>query len=177
MCYLCSERCSCRGGVGDNWFVVIFDLNSSSCMGVCLFIRAIADKMALLSIFEASACLAVLLVFFVICGFTNNGRSIHRVIVLGRKTWLRRLCAISLSAPVLVVGSRVVASRAAPDPSRSLSLSLSLGMVTAGSAVFQVECFSFQVDFLLTLNCSSLLFVAFRIFHPDTSVGQQSRKS
>jgi len=50
--------------------------------------------------------------------------------------WSGRLCAISLSTPVLVVGTRVVATRAMPDLSRSLSLSLSLGAITAGSSIF-----------------------------------------
>jgi len=136
MCYLGGERCGCRWRVRDNQFVIVFDLNSVSCMSACLFAGTIADKMALLSTFKALASLLVLLVFFVICGFADNGRHIHSIIVLGRETWSRGLCAISWSAPILIVGSWVVATRATPDPSRGLSLSLSLGTISIEGPIF-----------------------------------------
>ena len=90
------------------------------------------NKVALLSTFEASTGLLVFLVFLVIGGFANNGRCIHCVIVSRGKAW-SRWCTISWSAPVLVVRSQVVASGAMPDPSRGLSLSLSLSVIVEGS--------------------------------------------
>ena len=177
MCYSCSERCSCRRGVRDDQFVIIFNLNGTSCMSACLFIWTIMDKMALLSAFKALACLIVFLVFFVICSFADNGRRIHSIIVLERKTWLRGLCVISWSTPVLIIGSSVIASRATPDPSRVLSLSLPLNTIVVRSSIFQMKCLCLQVDFLLMLDCGSPLFIGFGVLYSYTCIGQRSRKS
>jgi len=137
MCYLRSERYGWGGSFGDDQLVVIFDLNSASSSSTCLFVGTIANKVTLLPTFKASACLSVFLLFLVICSFVDNGGSIHSVIISRRKTWSRR-CAISWSMPVLIVGSRVVASRVMPDPSRGLSLSLSLSSVVEGS-IFRMK--------------------------------------
>jgi len=138
-CYSCSKRHCCRWRVRDNQFVIVFNLNSASCMSMCLFVGAIADKVALFSTFEASASLSVLLAFFVICGFVDNGRCIYCVIILGRKTWLRGLCAISWSVPILIVRSWVVASRAMPDLSQVLPLSLSLSLTGIEGPIFRMK--------------------------------------
>jgi len=137
MCYLRGKRCGWGGSFGDDQFVVIFNLNSAGCTSVCLFIGTIVDKVALFSTFEALASLSVFLVFFVVCGFVNNSRCIHCVIVLRGKAW-SRWCTISWSTPVLVVRSRVVASRAMPNLSRGLFLSLSLSVIIE-SSIFRME--------------------------------------
>jgi len=131
--------------------------------------------MALLSTFEASARLSVLLAFFVICGFANDSRSIHSIVILRGKTQLGR-CTISWSTPILIIGSEVIASRAMPNPSRSLPLSLSLGTVIERS-VFRVKRLGFQVNLLLALNCSSPLFIGFGVFHFDASISERSWKT
>jgi len=137
MCYSRSKRHRWRGSFRDNRFVIIFNLNSASCTSTCLFIGTIVNEVALFSAFKALTGFSVFLVFFVVCGFADNSGCIHRVIILRGETW-SRWCAISWSVPVLVIGSRVVASRAMPDPSRSLSLSLSLSMVIK-SSIFRMK--------------------------------------
>jgi len=128
MHYLCSERRRWGRSFGSGWFLIVFNLNS---INACLFVRTITNKMTLFPTFETSACLSVFFAFFVVCSLVDNSGSIHGVIISRRETWSRR-CTISWSAPVLIVGSRVVASRAMPNPSRSLPLSLSLGMIVKG---------------------------------------------
>ena len=176
MCYLCSESCRHRRGFRDNWLVVVFNLNGMSCTSACLFVGTIVNKVALLSTFKASASLSVFLLFFIICGLADNGRHIHSIIILRGKTWLR-WCTISWSTPILVVGSRVIASRVMPNPSRVLSLTLSLSTTGIESPVFRMERLCFQVNLLLTLNCSPPLFVGFGIFHFNTCVSKWLWKS
>ena len=108
-----------------------------SSTSACLFIGAVVNEMALFSALEASASLLVFFVFFVVCGFANDSRHIHGVIILRGETW-SGWCTISWSAPVLVVRSRVVASRATPNLSRGLFLSLSLSTVIE-SSVFRMK--------------------------------------
>jgi len=146
-------------------------------MSAYLFIGAITDKMTLLPTFKALACLVVLFAFLVICGFADNGGRIHGVIISGRKMWSRGLCAISQSVPVLIIGTRVVASSTMPDPSSVLSWSLSLNAIAVGGSVFQMECLCLQVDLLLTLDHGSPLFVGFGVFHFNASISQRSWKS
>jgi len=137
MCYSRSERHRWGGRFRSGWFLVVFNLDSMSCASACLFVRTIANKMTLLSTFKASAHLSVLLTFFVVCSLADDSGSIHSIVILRGKAWSRR-CTISWSAPVLIVGSRIVTSRVTPDPSRSLSLSLSLSMVIERS-VFRMK--------------------------------------
>jgi len=170
MCYLHSERHRWGGGLRGGRFLVVFNLDGTSCASACLFVRTIANKMTLLSTFKASACFLVLLAFLVICSLVDDSGSIHGIVISRRKTWSRR-CTISWSAPVLVVGSGVIASRATPDPSRSLPLSLSLGTVIERS-VFRMKRLGFQVNLLLALDCSPPLFIGFGVFHFDTSISK-----
>jgi len=137
MCYSHSERHRWGRSFRGGWFLVIFDLDGMSCVNACFLVRTIANKVALLSTFKASAHLSVFLAFFVICSFTDDSGSVHSIVISRREMW-SRWCVISWSAPVLIVGSRIVAPRAMPDPSRSLSLSLSLSTVIERS-VFRMK--------------------------------------
>jgi len=174
-CYLHSERCGWGRSFGGSRFLVVFDLNSASCSSACLFVGTIANKMTLFSTFEALACLPIFFMFFVICSFADDSRSVHSIVISRGKTRSRR-CMISWSAPVLIVRSGVVASRATPDPSRSLPLSLSLGAIVE-SSIFWMKWLGFQVNLLLTLNCGPLLFIGLRVFHFDISVSKWSWKT
>jgi len=139
---------------------------------MCFLVGTVADKVALFSTFKALTGLSIFFAFFVIGSFADNSRYIHSIIVLRGKTWSRGLCAISLSAPILIVRSRVVATRATPDPSRSLSLSLSLSMTGIESPILRMKRFYLQIDLLLTLDCGSPLFISLRIFHLDICVSK-----
>ena len=60
-------------------------------------------KVTLLSTVKASTSVAIFFLFFFGGGLADYG-SVHSIIVLRRKIWARGLRAVSLTAPVLVVG-------------------------------------------------------------------------